>query len=286
MGGPRPVRRKPRPADERFTVGYIDRCVIVDHHRLASLPHVLSLAVGLKHVEGRLRRMLSVTAFVDEKPEAQDLSPEHHIPARTAVLVPSGGGTYRRRLLPTDVVVIEDAKLDGFNVAMDPVRPGAGIGGRPGDFGTVGSYVEDAETGQPFLLTCAHVVFPDGPVTQPGGFAEPPPGALVGAVQRWQRTPFDAPQWMDVAVADLQPPRGFRAEPTLCNEARVTAVAPASSIKVGMVVSKCGAATEGTRGTVTHTKVFPLPQGKLYGVIVIRGNPRRVRPRRFRGRVA
>jgi hypothetical protein len=259
--------------ERRFTLDFVSRCVIVDYQHLVRLPNVLSLAVGLKHVKGKLRRVLCVTAFVDHKPKPRMLRPGDRVPARTAVMAPVSGGFYRRRLLPTDVVMIQGARLHGFNQRTDPVRPGLGIGGRAGQFGTLGCLVADAASGQPLMLTCAHVVTPNGLVGQPGGFAQPPPEIVVGRTRRTVQTPFNVPQWMDAAVMDLASQRGFEAEPTMCEDSRVSAVAPLSSIVVGMPVSKCGAATEGTGGRVTHYDAFRLPEGNLFGVIVIAGDP-------------
>ncbi|OYW73534.1 MAG: hypothetical protein B7Z37_21135 [Verrucomicrobia bacterium 12-59-8] len=105
--------------------------------RLHRLPNVLGSCFGVKHKDGVRTGELSYTLLVSQKLPAQELTPEHRIPATVMRL-----GTR----MPTDVRVI------------GPIRREAGYAMDDGtQVGTIGAFARRAD-GRLYALTCAHCI--------------------------------------------------------------------------------------------------------------------------------
>jgi hypothetical protein len=128
---------------------------------LRALPGVVHVSVGLKEVEGRLRRDdLCVRVYVSEKRPADALDPAHRVPV-------SIGG------IATDVHAIADVSFQADNTRYRPLQGGIQItnriaaafpAGSPADLrrGTLGCCALDTQNKNEVFLSNWHVLYANG----------------------------------------------------------------------------------------------------------------------------
>ncbi|MGE5592902.1 MAG: hypothetical protein ACM3X3_04350 [Betaproteobacteria bacterium] len=137
--------------------------------RLMSLPNVVGVGRGYKATAGVRSSAECIVVLVREKVPGRVLEAEDMVPAEV-------------RGIPTDVVEVGEIRFLGAGAGADkeslsgaadtpssdwrarrlermrPARPGVSIGHYLTTAGTFGAVVWDKKTGQPFILSCNHVL--------------------------------------------------------------------------------------------------------------------------------
>jgi hypothetical protein len=241
------------------------------HQTWFSQKNVVGLCISRKLAGSERTKDISLQVLVRKKRPAHRLSKHQLIPGVIQTDMLGIGAS-----IITDVLEVGDARLESLATASRPLFPGFSVGHRFGGSGTLGCAVRSLESNQLLGLSCAHVVALSG---------EAPIGTLVLAPARDEalalhvlsrarfgrlkqvgqlKTGFEnALVNVDAATFSPNMPGSLGAAMAV---SLATPTGVLSSVREGMAVTKVGARTRQTSGTVVATDVltslpYPLSAG-------------------------
>jgi hypothetical protein len=246
---------------------------VFDKHKrnLRRRQGVLHVSYGAKHQGGSYHfqrekpepDVLAIIVYVEKK-----IKNENDLPPRQMIPKFLDG-------VPTDVVEVATAELTQGASRLDPLVGGARMArqANPAAFGSMGLVVEDNQTGDHRILTCAHLAFggldpatPPGPITQPNSAV---PGDVIGMAQRNGMVPVAGKPTVDAATILPNGSRRLAAGKIHNQPGQVGDQADAPLLHL---VAKQGSVTERTVGKVVDTNA-PLQVGShsFFGLLKIAG---------------